>query len=142
MNLSGKIDSVKRALTPALKQGVSPGEIASALALGIFIAFLPMVGVHTIMAFGLAFFLRLNPLVVFLGTQISNPLTFPFQLFISAQAGNLVLHGSFLRIRFSGDVDWVKTYLIPLIAGSLMLGALCSVLSYVWSYRLLKKRIK
>ncbi|MGE5893544.1 MAG: DUF2062 domain-containing protein [bacterium] len=133
---------MKRALTPALKQGVSRGEIASALALGIFIAFLPMVGVHTIMAFGLAFFLRLNPLVVFLGTQISNPLTFPFQLFISAQAGNLVLHGSFLRIRFSGDVDWVKTYLIPLIAGSLMLGALCSVLSYVWSYRLLKKRIK
>lgn len=142
MNLSGKIDSVKRALTPALKQGVSRGEIASALALGIFIAFLPMVGVHTIMAFGLAFFLRLNPLVVFLGTQISNPLTFPFQLFISAQAGNLVLHGSFLRIRFSGDIDWVNTYLIPLIAGSLMLGALCSALSYVWSYRLLKKRIK
>jgi uncharacterized protein (DUF2062 family) len=141
MKLKKKIEAAKADLARSIRQGVSSAEIAFALALGIFIAFVPMIGVHTVMAFLMAFLFRVNPLIVLLGTQISNPFTFPFQLFVSAQTGNLLLHGTLIRIELSGE-DWVGRYLVPLLTGSLVLGVICSVLFYFGSYGILKRRAK
>lgn len=114
-------------------------QASLALAMGIFIAFVPLVGVHTLMALGLAFLLRLNPLIVLLGTQISNPLTFPLQLFLSVQAGHLLLHGTFVQMEFSPHTDWIGLYLFPLALGSAVLGTVFSVMLFFGSQRILRR---
>jgi uncharacterized protein (TIGR03546 family) len=122
------------------KKGLSPKEIALAIAVGIFIAFIPVMGTHTLTAFALAYVLRLNTLIVILGTQISNPLSYPFQLFISAEVGNLILNGSFLEITFSRDINYLHHYILPIIVGSLVLGIIVSSLSYILTKKIIYKK--
>jgi uncharacterized protein (DUF2062 family) len=114
------------------KKGLSPHEIALGVAVGIFVAFIPLFGTHTIMAIALASLLRVNILIVLLGTQISNPLTLPFQLFISAEVGSVILNGKFLEIKFSHELSYLLGhYLLPIIVGGLILGIVGSGLSYL-----------
>jgi uncharacterized protein (DUF2062 family) len=123
------------------KKGLSPNEIAFGIALGNFIAFIPLIGTHTIAAIGLAHLLKLNVLVVLLGTQISNPISYPFQLFISAEAGSLLLNGSFLEMKFSKDINYLIThYLWPILVGSLVLGVVVSGVSYFLVKFFLKRK--
>lgn len=122
------------------KKGLSPAEIASAVALGNFIGFIPIIGTHTIIALGLSYVLRLNTLIVFLGTQISNPISFPFQIFISAEIGNLILHGRFLEIKFSRNISYLNHYIWPIIVGGLVLGIVVSGLSFFLIKYFLNKR--
>jgi uncharacterized protein (DUF2062 family) len=112
------------------KKGLSTHEISFGVAVGIFIGFIPLIGTHTVLAIGLAYFLRLNTLIVLLGTQICNPLSFPFMIFISAEIGSLILNGSFLSVKFSHNVDYLSRYLWPIIVGSIVLGVVVSALSY------------
>jgi uncharacterized protein len=112
------------------KKGLSPHEISFGVAVGIFVGFIPLIGTHTVLAIGLAYFLRLNTLIVLLGTQICNPLSFPFMIFISAEIGSLILNGSFLAVRFSRHIDYLHLYLWPIIVGSIVLGVVVSALSY------------
>ena len=114
------------------KKGLSPDEIALGVAVGIFVAFIPLFGTHTIMAIALASLLRVNTLIVLLGTQISNPLTLPFQLFISAEVGSVILNGKFLEIKFSHELSYLLGhYLLPIIVGGLILGIVGSGVSYL-----------
>lgn len=122
-----------------LKKGLTPNEIAFGVALGNFVGILPFLGFHTVMALGLAYLMRLNMMVVFLGTQISNPFSFPFILFISAQLGSLAMYGSFLNLKFTGDVNILKGYIMPTIIGSIILGLGISIPSYFITLRFAKK---
>ena len=114
-----------------LRKGLLPSEIAFAVALGNFVGILPFLGLHTVMALGLAYLLRLNMVIVFLGTQISNPFSFPFILFVSAQIGSLMLSGSLLNLKFTTDLSVLKTYIMPTMVGSIALGLAVGSLSYV-----------
>jgi len=113
-----------------LRKGLLPSEIAFAIALGNFVGILPFLGLHTVLAIGLAYLLRLNIVIVFLGTQISNPFSFPFILFASAQIGNLMLSGSLLNVQFTTDLSVLKTYIMPTMIGSIVLGLMVGSLSY------------
>jgi len=117
-------------ITDFLHKDIPPREIAFGVALGNFVGILPFLGFHTIIAMGLAYILRLNILVVFLGTQISNPLSFPFIVFISAQIGSLVMHGSLLDLKFTSDPGIIKKYIIPTIVGSVLLGLSVGTVAY------------
>jgi uncharacterized protein len=122
------------------KKGLSPHEIALGIAVGIFIGFTPLIGTHTVMAIGLAYLLRLNTLVVLLGAQICNPISIPFQFFLSAEVGNLILKGKFLKVTFSRDINYLDHYLWPIILGSFVLGTVISWLSYYLTKWFLKRR--
>lgn len=123
-----------------IKKGLSPHEIALSLAVGVFVAFIPVFGTHTVIAIVLASILRVNTLIVLLGAQISNPVSFPFQIFISAEVGNLILNGALLEIKFSKEINYLSHYLWPIIVGSLVLGTGLSVISYFLIKFFLKKR--
>ncbi len=112
------------------KKGLSSEEIAMGVAVGNFIGFIPVLGTHTILAIGLASFMRLSPLIVILGTQVCNPLTIPFQFFLSAEIGSLILNGQLLDISFSRDIDYLAHYILPIIVGSGVLGIAFSGVSY------------
>jgi len=123
------------------KKGLTPHEISLGVAVGIFVAFIPLFGTHTLTAIALASLLRVNTLIVLLGTQISNPLTFPLQLLISAEVGSLLLNGRFLEMRFAGEISYLSHYLVPILLGSLVLGILFSGLSFFLVKGLLNKRM-
>lgn len=123
-----------------IKKGLTPHEIALSLAVGVFVAFIPVFGTHTVTAIFLASVLRVNTLIVLLGAQISNPISFPFQIFISAEVGNLILNGTLLEIKFSKEINYLSHYLWPIIVGSLVLGTGLSVISYFLIKFFLKRR--
>lgn len=52
-----------------------PEKVAASFAIGVAIAFTPLIGFHFLMAIVLALLLRLNKLDVVLGTLVVNPLT-------------------------------------------------------------------
>jgi hypothetical protein len=54
-----------------------PERVAAAIALGIGIGFSPFMGIHFLIAIGLAFLFRLNRIDALLGTLVGNPWTLP-----------------------------------------------------------------
>lgn len=132
--------NIKEYILKFSKKGLTPHEISLGVAVGIFVAFIPLFGSHTITAIALASLLRVNTLIVLIGTQISNPFTFPFQLLASAEIGSLILNGRFLEITIAGEISYLQHYLFPILIGSLVLGICCSGLSFFLVKGLLKKR--
>lgn len=124
------------------KKGMTPHEISIGFAIGILVAFVPVFGTHTILAIGLSAIFRLNPIIVLLATQISNPITYPLQLFLCAEVGNLILKGYFLEIKFTKDINLLSHYLLPIIVGSAIVGIPISSFSYFLLKWILNKRIK
>lgn len=122
------------------KKGLTPHEVSLGVAIGIFVAFIPLFGSHTVTAIALASLLRVNTLIVLLGTQISNPVTFPFQLFISAEVGSLILNGRFLEIKLTGNLSYLQQFILPILIGSLVLGVCASVLSFLLVKNVLERR--
>jgi hypothetical protein len=122
------------------KKGLTPHEVSLGVAVGIFVAFIPLFGSHTLTAIALASLLRVNTLIVLLGTQISNPVTFPFQLFISAEVGSLILNGRFLEIKLTGNLSYLQQFILPILIGSLVLGICASVLSFLLVKNVLERR--
>ncbi|MDQ7787972.1 MAG: DUF2062 domain-containing protein [Thermodesulfovibrionales bacterium] len=131
---------LKQHIIQLMKKGLSPDEIAQGIAAGVFIAFIPFFGTHTITAIGAAQVLRLNTLIVILGTQISNPLSFPFQIFLSAEIGSLLLKGQLIKITYSDSISLLGHYLPPILLGSFVLSLVASGLSFFLIRFLLKRR--
>jgi uncharacterized protein len=133
------LDKYRQAVMSYLRKGLSPSEIAFGIALGNFVGILPILGLHTVAAVGLAYLLRLNIVIVFLGTQISNPFSFPFILYISAQIGSLVLSGALLQLEFTSDLSVLKTYIMPTLIGSICLGLAVALFSYFLTLRIARR---
>lgn len=133
-----RIPSYRQVIEHFTKKGLDPRDIALALAVGNFVGILPFLGLHTVLGIAVAHIMGLNQLVVFLGAQVSNPLSFPFILVISAQIGSLILNGSFLELKLH-DVSIIRHYLFPTLLGSVILGLSVGSVSYFAAMRILKK---
>ena len=75
--------------------GSSPRSIAAAVALGTFIAFLPLYGLQMIVSAVLATLFKVNRPAAVLMAWISNPATIPFFLWAQYLVGNFILHFEF-----------------------------------------------
>lgn len=64
---------VRRCLDALLRVDDTPERTAAAFAVGIFFGFSPFIGLHTILAIGAAFILRLNRVAVLLGVYSNLP---------------------------------------------------------------------
>jgi uncharacterized protein len=69
----------------------TPHRTAAAYALGVFLAFSPMLGLHTVLGLGLAFLLRLNRVAVVLGVYTNLPWLVPAYYTVATIAGAAVL---------------------------------------------------
>src|ERR1041384_5505877 len=79
-----------------------PERTALAFSIGVFIAFSPFLGLHTLTATAIAFLFRFNKIAIYTGTFINNPfLTLVPIIIISYALGALVL-GRPLRIPDAG----------------------------------------
>ena len=65
----------RNAFLEMLGRHQEPEKVAASFAIGVAIAFSPLIGFHFLLAIVLAVFLKLNKLDVVLGTLVVNPLT-------------------------------------------------------------------
>ncbi len=117
----------------------SPRQLAFAVALGVFVGVSPLWGLHTVLALGLAFLLRLNKSAVFLGTLISNPWVAPLLIFASLETGSLIFYGTPTPLAFQEiretfqDPNWntiLEEYVKPYFFGAFVVASLLAFLSY------------
>lgn len=133
-----------------------PERTALAFSIGIFIAFSPFLGLHTIAATLIAFLFRFNKIAIYAGTFINNPfLTLVPIIIVSYALGALVL-GRPLSISaegiellknprlLSGDYYrqvFVQSWHIvwPFAVGATLLSIICSLLAYPLTLWLLRR---
>jgi len=78
----------------------SPERICRGIALGSFVSFLPLYGLHFASGALLAWVFRGNILAALLGTFYGNPITFPFMAVTAMELGHWLL-GTTTRITFT-----------------------------------------
>jgi len=119
----------------------TPHRVALAFAIGIFIAFFPILGIHTGLALLIAFAFRLNKVAILTGAWVNNPWTLG-PMFIAGT----VVGCEILGVSAEGlyEVDWsrhgrsfyealfetVRPLVLPFLLGNLLLGVLSGVLAY------------
>ena len=132
-----------------------PDKIALGLALGIFVGFLPIMGIQMVVVSLIAIPLRANLKGALVGVWMSNPLTFiPLyygnylfgRMFVSTQAvgwkefSGTITHASdwswtTIRSSLANLVDMGTDILLPLWVGSAILAVLFSIPVYIFTYR-------
>lgn len=129
----------RKILVKLFKLNNTPHEIAIGVAIGVFIAVMPLYGFHTIMVIIAALLVRRsNKIAMLLGTNISLPPTVPFITWAGYEIGRLILRRDF------PDLDWTvfKSLTIkkvvnlypPLFIGSFFLGLLLAAIFYFITY--------
>lgn len=124
------------ALAGMFKAHHAPREIALGVAMGAFIAILPLYGFHTILCVAAAILVpRANKLAILLGTNISLPPTVATITWTSYDIGRWILaYKNYPPLSW----DYFKNFSIahfgafyyPLFTGSIVLGVLCAVALY------------
>jgi len=124
-----------------------PERTALAFSIGVFIAFSPFLGLHTIVATLIAFLFRLNKIAIYTGTFTNNPFFTLVPIIIASYTVGAFVLGRPLRIPpegiellrhprlLSGDYysqtlvrSW---YLVePFVLGGLVLSVVCSLTAY------------
>lgn len=114
-------------------------NISLAIALGIFMAIVPIWGFQLVVAIALAHLFRLSKFIVIIAANISIPPMIPLLLYLSYVSGGIVL-GTGNRIRFSTELS-LKAFgndLFQYIVGSLVFAIVLSVFAGIVSFVLLK----
>lgn len=122
----------------------TPHDIALGVAVGVFIAILPIYGFHTLTMIAAAILIRrANKIAILLGTNISLPPTLPFITWVGYEIGRIILKNGFAPLSWS-DFRYINfgkaAKLYPaLFLGSVILGIICAIVFYFLSLIIAKK---
>ncbi len=140
----------------------TPHRIALGIAIGAFVSFSPLFGLHFLVAWWLALAFRANVFASLLGTFFGNPLTFPFIAATSYQVGLRILGKTeeqtvWLRLKSSfeeafetiwgnikslfgykhsswdGFLEFTQDVFLPYLIGGILPGFITAVVCYVFS---------
>lgn len=113
---------------------VHRANVTRAVALGLFIAFVPL-PVHVVSVSILALLFQVNVPVAIAAVFVSNPLTMVPQFYCAYWVGTKLLHIPFHNFAFEMSWHWLQTGLLPIwkpfLLGCLTLGVLTATLGYV-----------
>jgi uncharacterized protein (DUF2062 family) len=128
----------------------TPHRIALAFAIGVYIAFFPILGIHTGMALAIAFLFRLSRVAILLGAWTNNPWTLAPMLMTGTLLGCVLLGVSAAEL---SHIDWgqaarsfrvllhtLEPYLWPYVIGNTVLGVGAAVASYFALRTFLQRR--
>ncbi|PYS69691.1 MAG: DUF2062 domain-containing protein [Acidobacteria bacterium] len=132
-----------------------PERTALAFSIGIFIAFSPFLGLHTIMATLVAFIFRFNKVAIYAGTFINNPfLTLVPIIIVSYAVGAFVLgrplgippeglellkHPRIFTSEYYREIFVHSRNIVePFAVGGMILSVVCSVVAYPLTLRALR----
>ena len=136
--MSGRLS---RAVQILLYVEDTPHRTALAFAIGVFIAFFPILGIHTALALAIAFLFRLGRGPILVGAYINNPWTIAPLYMAGTGLGCWLLgvppHGlgaldfDVSSLAFYRELLHVlRPYLWPFVLGNTLLGTVCAVASY------------
>ena len=142
---------LRRALQVLLHVEDTPHRIALAFGIGVWIAFSPLLGVHTLLALAIAFSFRLSRVAILLGAYINNPWTLA-PLYLAGTVVGCALMG--VSTDGLAAVDWslegtqfyagllasLRPYLWPFLLGNTVLGVTGGVVGYFLLRRVLERR--
>jgi predicted LPLAT superfamily acyltransferase/glycosyltransferase involved in cell wall biosynthesis len=109
----------------------SPRELASALGIGVFIGCSPFYGFHTLLVAGAAFALRLNVVMMWVGSHVSTPIIAPLVVW-----AEIWIARHWLGMGGGAAGAGAKHDFMEWMAGSLVLGVGLGVLTAAVSYGL------
>jgi len=132
-----------------------PERTALAFSIGVFIAFSPFLGLHTILATLIAFIFRFNKLAIYTGTFVNNPPLTLVPIIVASYAVGALLMGRPLKIPPEGvellknphllTADYYRQifvqswYLVePFALGGMILSVVCSLIAYPLTLRALR----
>ena len=129
----------------------TPGRVALAFSIGVFIAFFPVLGTHTAIALALAFVFRLNRVALLAGAWMNNPWTIGPMLTAGTLVGCAVLGVS---PKTPGAVNWTLSgqaffdsviegfgpLVWPFVVGNLVVGTAAGAVSFFVVRAVLKSR--
>jgi hypothetical protein len=132
-----------------------PERTALAFSIGIFIAFSPFLGLHTILATIIAFAFRFNKVAIYTGTFINNPFLTLVPIIIGSYAVGAFILGRPMEMPdeglellknprlLSGDYYhrlFVESWNVvwPFAVGGMLLSVVCSVIAYPLTLRALR----
>jgi glycosyltransferase involved in cell wall biosynthesis len=105
-------------------------KLSLSVTLGIFCGILPIWGWQLAVAIFLAFLFKMNKPIVITTANISIPPMIPFVLYFSYKTGGIILGNGSAALKFSRHIDFemVMTNIFQYVIGSLVFGALLSLL--------------
>ncbi len=128
-------DKTKKIFFDAVSSNSSPSKLALSFSTGLFIAFSPFPGGHTVMMFGAKWLFGLNFPILFLATSFNNPWTMiPFYSF-DYYFGHWFVH-YFMGFSPSWVISLERVFgagsicLWSFFTGGIVLGAIFSAISY------------
>lgn len=129
----------------------TPTQVARAFGIGVFLAFFPIFGIHTLLALGLAFAFRLNRVAILAGTFMNNPWTIAPMYTAGTLLGAALLGVPPTAV---SAIDWsltgqafheslaagVQTLLWPFVTGNLLLGVVAGAVAFLIVRGILESR--
>lgn len=123
--LQGLNAHIRKFAATLLTERLDPASAGAAVFWGIFIGIVPIYGLQTLAAVGLAVLLRLNKPLTLAATFINNPLLLPPIVAGSVELGGFLRHGSFLPWHLAAvSGAQLKDQLVSWVLGSIVLGVL------------------
>ncbi|HEX8722035.1 MAG TPA: DUF2062 domain-containing protein [Pyrinomonadaceae bacterium] len=132
-----------------------PERTALAFSVGVFIAFSPLLGLHTILATALALLFRFNKVAIYAGTFVNNPFLTLVPIILASYAVGAFLLGRpvalppggmallrephLLTAAYWGELSaqfW--GVLLPFAVGGTVLSVVCSLAAYPVTLKLLR----
>jgi uncharacterized protein len=134
-----------------LQMDDSPHHIALAFGIGVWLAFFPILGIHTGLALLIAYLFRLNRAALLVGVYISNPWTVAPLYMAGTVVGCEIfgvssaelthidwsLHG---RAFYRALIETLRPYVWPFVVGNTLLGVLGGIAGYVVLREVLERR--
>jgi hypothetical protein len=119
----------------------TPHRIAMAFAVGVFMGISPLLGLHTIGAFLLAWLLGLNRFIAVAGVYVTNPWTivpiYSFSLWVGAKIvgiRQILPQIEWKNLTLLYLIDKLTHLILPFFVGAFVVGAIGSILSYFIVY--------
>ena len=131
---------VQRVFESFLHLDDTPRRIALAFGIGVYIAFHPLLGLHTVMGLGIAFAFRLSRAAMLAGVYVNNPWTLA-PLYVAGTSLGCWLLGvpltavsgiewDLARRDFSHLLVSLRPYLWPYVVGNTVLGVAAGFVGY------------
>jgi uncharacterized protein len=125
----------------------TPHRISLAFALGVFIGMSPFLGIHTVLGILVAWLFRLNKLATIIGVYVTNPYTiipiYTFGTWVGVKClgiNTFIPAIDWRHISVSTLMNEFSSVLKPFIVGTLLIGVLAAILSYILVYNVTKRR--
>ena len=142
---------LRRTAGQLLQLDDTPHRTALAFGIGVWLAFSPLLGLHTVLALLIAFLFRLNRAAILVGIYINNPWTLAPLYTAGTVVGCEILGVSSAELT---SIDWhlhgrafyralfenLRPFVWPFVVGNTVLGVAGGIVGYVVLREILERR--